>query len=183
MTCETRSTSMPRAAMSVATSTPVRPSLTCSACAERVQGRPHRRAGRYRHRGARHRRRPGLACRELRIARRRRKLCPPHRPHRARRRRRTGDPFCDNEKSVICCARSNADAPDACRHRSPQRAGKNAPETAPAAPAQRRGGRRPDDKRSPAPKPPSGQAERRQPPQRQAGKSNGARQQSDARPN
>ena len=62
---------------------------------ERALGRlPRRqdaRAGRDRHRRARHRHRQRDPCRQFRAAGGRRGLCPPHRPHRARRQRRPGD--------------------------------------------------------------------------------------------
>ena len=59
-----------------------------AARAGRLQARRAPRAGRDRHRGARHRRRRHHPRHQLRAAQRARELRPPHRPHRAGRRAR-----------------------------------------------------------------------------------------------
>jgi ATP-dependent RNA helicase RhlE len=67
-----------------------------------VQGRQAARPGRHRHRRPRHRRRRRVARHQLRAAQRAGSLCPPHRPHRARRRRRLGHrPGGDDERNLL----------------------------------------------------------------------------------
>ena len=67
-----------------------------------------RTSGGHRHRGPRHRRRRRQPRRQFRPAQHPGNLCPPHRPHRARRRRGRGDLAVRAVKSSPICATSRS---------------------------------------------------------------------------
>ena len=110
---------------------------------------PHRRnphAGRHRHRRPRHRRRRHQPCRQFRPAQRARDLCPPHRPHRAGRRRGHRDLAGRGRRGDGVSARHRTADPHRAAARGPPYAGPAAtprPHKASTAPAARRRARMP----------------------------------------
>ena len=97
----------------------------------RAGGVPRRQdagAGGHRHRRARHRHRRRQPRRQFRTARRRRGLCPPHRPHRARGQGRSGD-FVLRRRGARSVARDRA--ADAATLATEDRRGAAAPPPAP----------------------------------------------------
>ena len=80
--------------------------------ARRVPQRRGADPGRHRHRRARHRRVGRQPRVQLRAAQRARAICPPHRPHRARRRRRHRDQLLRRRREAVPARHREADPPE-----------------------------------------------------------------------